>query len=162
MQAPGGSDEDKEGGFKHGGWQGPYFDEVEGAAVDEAYRSSGGMILGRVTYEIFAAYWPNPPDPEGAEYADMMNKPPKYVASKTLKAPLEWENSHLLEGDLAEAVKKLKEEDGGDLQVVGSSKSPTRSPRPAWSTSGSSSSTPSSWGPASACSPTPARKSPCS
>lgn len=71
MQAPGGSEEDREGGFEHGGWQGPYFDEVEGAAVDDAYKGSGGMLLGRVTYEIFAAYWPNA-EGEAAEYADMM------------------------------------------------------------------------------------------
>jgi dihydrofolate reductase len=121
MQAPGGSDEDVEGGFEHGGWQGPYFDEEEGAAVGEAYQGSGGMLLGRVTYQLFAAYWPNAAG-EAGEYADMMNKPPKYVASTTLKAPLEWENSHLIEGDVAEGVRKLKEEDGGDLQVVGSSK----------------------------------------
>ncbi|MEX2458905.1 MAG: dihydrofolate reductase family protein [Actinomycetota bacterium] len=121
MQAPGGSDEDKEGGFQHGGWQGDLFDEMMGATVDEWYGSAnGGMLLGRVTYEIFAGYWPNATG-EAAEFADMMNKPPKYVASRTLKAPLEWENSTLLQGDVADAVRKLKEEDGGDLQVVGSS-----------------------------------------
>ncbi len=121
MQAPGGSDEDVEGGFEHGGWQGDYFDDMMGAAVDEWYGDApGGMILGRVTYDLFASYWPNATG-EAAEYADMMNKPPKYVASRTLKEPLEWENSTLLEGDVADAVRKLKEEDGGDLQVVGSS-----------------------------------------
>ncbi len=122
MQAPGGSDEDREGGFKHGGWQGPYFDDAQGAAVDEAYRSSGGMLLGRTTYEIFASYWPNPPDPEGKEFAHVMNDAQKYVVSTNLKEPLEWQNSTLISGDLKEEITKLKEMGGGDLQVVGSSK----------------------------------------
>ena len=123
MQAPGGKGEDPEGGFEHEGWQGPYFDEVMGKEIDRSYGESGGMLLGRKTYEIFAAYWPAPTAVEDAgEFASVMNEMQKYVASTTLKAPLEWQNSTLLEGDVAEAVRKLKEEDGKDLQVVGSSK----------------------------------------
>jgi dihydrofolate reductase len=118
MQAPGGSDEDREGGFEHGGWQMPYFDEVAGSAVDEGFRTAGGLLLGRKTYEIFAAYWPNQPadDP----FVGTMNSLPKFVASRTLEEPLEWENSTLLKGDVAKEVAKLKEEPGGSLQVIGS------------------------------------------
>jgi dihydrofolate reductase len=118
MQAPGDSDEDREGGFEHGGWQLPYFDEVAGSAVSEGFGSVGGLLLGRKTYELFAAFWPNQPadDP----FAATMNSLPKFVASRTLEEPLKWENSTLLKGDAAEEVAKLKEESGGDLQVIGS------------------------------------------
>jgi dihydrofolate reductase len=118
MQAPGGSDEDREAGFEHGGWQMPYFDDVAGAAVGEGFQSAGGLLLGRKTYDIFAGYWPNQPadDP----FVATMNGLPKFVASRTLEEPLKWENSTLLKGDVAQAVAKLKEESGGHLQVVGS------------------------------------------
>jgi dihydrofolate reductase len=119
MQAPGASDEDMEGGFQHGGWQGPYFDEAAGKAVDEAMAQTGGFVLGRKTYEIFAAYWPTATGEDG-EFAYVMNEMPKHVASTTLRPPLEWQNSTLLEGDLEQAVTALKEEDGKDLQVIGS------------------------------------------
>jgi dihydrofolate reductase len=118
MQAPGDSDEDKEGDFQHGGWQMPYIDDAFGEAVTKGFEAAGGLLLGRTTYEIFAAYWPNQPadDP----FAAKLNEMPKHVASTTLGEPLEWNNSHLLKGDVAEAVAKLKEEQGKDLMVIGS------------------------------------------
>jgi dihydrofolate reductase len=118
MQAPGGSDEDKEGGFPHGGWQMPYIDDDFGEAVTKGFEAAGGLLLGRTTYEIFAGYWPNQPadDP----FAARLNEMPKYVASTTLGEPLKWNNSRLLKGDVAEAVAKLKEEPGKDLMVIGS------------------------------------------
>jgi dihydrofolate reductase len=118
MQGPGGPDEDTSGGFRHGGWAMSYFDEAMGKAAGEGMSQAGGLLLGRKTYEIFAGYWPHQGDDN--PFAGFLNKVPKYVASRTLKAPLEWNNSHLLEGDVAEAVRKLKEEDGGDLVVLGS------------------------------------------
>ena len=81
--------------------------------------SAGGYVLGRRTYEIFAAHWPN----AGAEeqpLAEPLNTRPKYVASRTLKEPLEWENSHLLEGDLSKAIDALTQEEGDDLHLIGS------------------------------------------
>jgi dihydrofolate reductase len=118
MQAPGDSEEDRRGGFDHGGWQLPYFDDVAGRAVSEGMATSGGLLLGRRTYEIFAAFWPSAPaeDP----FAATMNSFPKFVASRTLKEPLEWANSTLLKGDVADAVAGLKQEPGKDLQVIGS------------------------------------------
>ncbi len=85
----------------------------------ESIAEAGGFLLGRRTYEIFAAYWPNAPEEEQV-VAEPLNTKPKYVASTTLAAPLEWQNSMLLRGDLAEAVAALKQEDGGDLHVIGS------------------------------------------
>lgn len=118
MQGPGGPDEDTSGGFQHGGWAMPYFDEAMGKAAAEGMGKAGGLVLGRRTYEIFAGYWPNQGDDN--PFAGFLNKVPKYVASKTLKAPLEWNNSHLLEGDVVESVRKLKEREEGDLVVLGS------------------------------------------
>jgi dihydrofolate reductase len=115
-QAPGGPDEDTSDGFAHGGWHWPYGSED---GTDQLIGAAGGFILGRRTYEIFAGFWPTaheaPP-----EFAVPMNTKPKYVASTTLSAPLEWENSTLLEGTLPEAIGALKEQDGGDLLVIGS------------------------------------------
>jgi dihydrofolate reductase len=118
MQAPGGSDEDKEGGFPHGGWQMPYVDDAFGEAVMKGFSTAGGLLLGRTTYEIFAGYWPNQPadDP----FAAQLNGMPKYVASTTLEEPLSWANSTLIKGDVAEGVARLKEEQGKDLVVIGS------------------------------------------
>jgi dihydrofolate reductase len=117
MQGPGGADEDLEGGFAHGGWQMPYFDEVGGSVVEEGITTSGGFLLGRKTYDIFAAYWPQAADDD---MAAAINGLPKYVASTTLQEPLEWNNSTLLKGDIAEEVNKLKQEPGKDLDVIGS------------------------------------------
>jgi dihydrofolate reductase len=118
MQAPGDSDEDREGGFEYGGWQMPYIDDVFGEAIAKGLGEAGGYLLGRKTYEIFAAFWPNQPadDP----FASTLNSLPKYVASRTLEAPLKWNNSTLIEGDVAQEVAKLKQEPGKNLVVIGS------------------------------------------
>jgi dihydrofolate reductase len=117
MQAPGHLDEDRDGGFEHGGWQMPYFDAVMGTAVDKGLRTAGGLLLGRRTYEHFAGYWPTAPEDQEPE---LMNDLPKFVASTTLEEPLTWSNSTLLKGDVAEEVTKLKDRSGGDLLVLGS------------------------------------------
>jgi dihydrofolate reductase len=119
-QAPGGADEDPAGGFKHGGWHMQFMeDEVPQKWVTEPIAEAGGFVLGRKTYEIFAAYWPNAPEDQQV-VAEPLNTKPKHVASTTLTEPLEWQNSTLLQGELAQAVTALKEEEGGDLQVIGS------------------------------------------
>jgi len=115
-QAPGGPDEDTSGGFQHGGWHMKY---GAGSGVTKLIDEAGGFLLGRRTYEIFAGYWPNAPE-EVREIADPLNAKPKHVASTTLKGPLEWQNSSVLPGPLAEAVAALKEQGGGDLLVLGS------------------------------------------
>ena len=119
VQAPGGADEDRSGGFEHGGWHLQYFDDVSQRAVLDGIVEAGGFLLGRRTWEIFAAYWPNASDDEQV-IAVPLNTKPKYVASRTLTEPLEWQNSTLLEGDAADAVRALKQEDAGDLHVIGS------------------------------------------
>jgi dihydrofolate reductase len=119
VQAPGGEEEDTSGGFAHGGWHWSYFDEGSQKWVLDLITGAGGYLLGRRTYEIFAAYWPNAPEEEQV-IAEPLNAKPKHVASTTLTGPLEWENSTLLEGEVAEAVAALKEQDGGDLLVIGS------------------------------------------
>ena len=119
MQAPGGSDEDPSGGFEHGGWQMQLMDEAVGEVIMKGIGSTDGLLLGRVTYEIFAGYWPTAPAEENA-IADPFNKMPKWVVSSTLEEPLDWENSHLINHDVAAEVSKLKEQDGRDLQVIGS------------------------------------------
>jgi dihydrofolate reductase len=120
MQAPGGPDEDREGGFTHGGWMAPFFDKKGGAIMTDWIKRAGGFLLGRKTYEIFADYWPKATDPAN-EIANALNSRPKYIASSTLDK-VSWNNSSLLKGDLAEAVAKLKAEDGGEIQVHGSGK----------------------------------------
>jgi dihydrofolate reductase len=121
VQAPGGADEDTSGGFEHGGWHLRYFDELSQKWVLESIVEAGGFLLGRRTYEIFAAYWPNAPEEEQA-VAQPLNTRLKYVASTTLSEPLEWQNSVVLQGDLAEAVAALKQDEGADLHVIGSTK----------------------------------------
>jgi len=114
MQAPGGPEEDPTGGFRYGGWTVPYFDDFLGQTMTEQMSRPFDLLLGRKTYEIFAAYWPHHND-EGAG----INKATKYVASH---APMEftWEHSVLLKGDVVDEVKKLKAQDGPELQVHGS------------------------------------------
>jgi dihydrofolate reductase len=119
VQAPGGADEDTSGGFEHGGWHMRYFDELSQKWVLESIVEAGGFLLGRRTYEIFAAYWPKAPEEEQV-IAQPLNTKPKYVASTTLTEPLEWQNSTVLQGDSAEAVAALKQEDGADVHVIGS------------------------------------------
>jgi dihydrofolate reductase len=118
MQSPGYPDEDPSGGFEHGGWHMPLMEQVGQNWIMQGLADTGGLLLGRVTYEIFAGYWPTAPaeDP----LADTMNKLPKYVVSTTLQEPLEWNNSHLIGGDVPQEVRKLKDEPGQDIQVIGS------------------------------------------
>jgi dihydrofolate reductase len=118
MQAPGGEEEDTSGGFQHGGWSMHYIDEPAQKRVLEGIVEAGGFLLGRRTYDIFAAYWPNAPEEEQV-IAEPLNTKPKYVASRT-QTELEWQNSTVLDGDLVDAVTALKQEDGGDLHVIGS------------------------------------------
>jgi dihydrofolate reductase len=119
-QAPGGADEDPSGGFAHGGWHMQYMeDEPARKWVLESIVEAGGFLLGRRTYEIFAGYWPNAPE-EDQVIAEPLNTKPKHVVSTTLTAPLEWQNSTLLEGEMAAAVAALKQAEGDDLHVIGS------------------------------------------
>jgi dihydrofolate reductase len=118
MQAPGGPEEDPTGGFKHGGWVAGYFDDFLGKVMVEQMSKPFDLLLGRKTYEIFAAHWPyvkTNKDP----IATGMNNAKKYVASKTL-IKLDWNNSELIKGDVANEVKKLKGQDGPEMQVHGS------------------------------------------
>jgi dihydrofolate reductase len=117
MQAPGSPEEDTEGGFRHGGWQRPYFDEVHGASAAEGMAATDSYLFGRKTYEKMAAYWPTAPDDD--PYAQHLNSTPKYVASRTLQ-DVEWENSTLIAGEVAEEVAKLKEQPGKNIAVLGS------------------------------------------
>lgn len=120
VQAPGYADEDTSGGFRQGGWHLQYFDDLARTWVVEGYAAAGGFVFRRRTYELLASYWPNAPEEEEA-VAGPLNTLPKYVASRTLSEPLEWSGSSLLGDDIAKAVAALKQEDGRDLHVVGSS-----------------------------------------
>ncbi len=119
VQAPAYSNEDASGGFKHGGWHLRYLEDISMKWVIENVTQAGGFLLGRRTYEVFAAHWPTAPKEEQA-LAQPMNTLLKYVASRTLKEPLAWQNSRLLKGDVAAAVAALKREDGKDLLAIGS------------------------------------------
>src|SRR5688572_10246337 len=115
-QAPGGPDEDREGGFSYGGWSVHYWDETMGHIVMEATMRPDALLLGRKTYEIFNAHWPNVLDDD--PIAAKLNGVRKYIASRTL-SEVTWNNATLIKGDVAEAVAKLKEEPG-DIGVTGS------------------------------------------
>jgi len=116
MQAPGGPGEDEDQGFRHGGWSVPCWDDEIGAFMDETMGKPFDLVLGRKTYDIFAAFWPTAPDEAGGK---PLNDATKYVASRG-RPDLTWRNSVLLEGDAADAVAALKQEDGPELQVHGS------------------------------------------
>jgi dihydrofolate reductase len=118
MQAPGRPDEDRRGGFEHGGWAPPYADQVMGSVMAEGMGQGGSLLLGRRTYEDFAGFWPNQPQPN--PFTEVLENTHKYVASATLTEPLSWSNSTLLPGDAAEAVAELKQQPGNDLVVLGS------------------------------------------
>jgi dihydrofolate reductase len=115
MQAPGGPEEDESGNFKYGGWTVPYFDESLGKVMEEQMGRPFDLLLGRKTFEVFAAYWPQHQE-EGAG----INKATKFVASNTLTTH-EWSRSVFFGGDVAKEIQKLKEQDGPELQVHGSS-----------------------------------------
>jgi dihydrofolate reductase len=123
MQAPGGPEEDPTGGFKHGGWSVNYWDDMMAKTImDGLLGKPFDLLLGRRTYEIFAAHWPfvkNDPDKLNAMAADKMNGAKKYVASRTL-AKTDWENSTLVTGDVAKEIDRLKKQDGPEMQVHGS------------------------------------------
>ena len=113
MQAPGGPEEDTSGGFEYGGWTVPYFDEFMNEVMGEQMTKPFDLLLGRRTFEIFASYWPKHEDKWPG-----INTVTKYVASNSLTKH-EWNNSVFLKGDVANEIKKLKEQDGPDLQVYG-------------------------------------------
>ncbi|MGH9182712.1 MAG: dihydrofolate reductase family protein [Acidimicrobiales bacterium] len=116
MQAPGGPEEDPTGGFTLGGWSVNYWDEVMGQVMDESMSRPAELLLGRKTYEVFAAHWPHVTDDPAAGH---LNSIPKHVASTTLDK-VEWNNSTLIEGDVSDYVTNLKNQDGPEIQVHGS------------------------------------------
>jgi dihydrofolate reductase len=119
MQAPGDPQEDTEGGFQHGGWQLPLFDDDAGRIISEQIAETDALLLGRKTYQIFARFWPNAPEDD--PIAQKLNGVPKYVASTTLDK-VEWNNSTLIKGNVPEEVNSLKQSGSGILSVTGSGK----------------------------------------
>jgi dihydrofolate reductase len=117
MQAPGRPDEDTRGGFAHGGWAQAYNDPVMASVAAEGMADTGPILLGRRTYEDFYSYWPHQTD---NPFTEVLDNTRKYVASTTLREPLPWRNSTLLEGDAAGAVAALKRQSGRDMVVLGS------------------------------------------
>jgi dihydrofolate reductase len=115
IQAPGGPDEDTEGGFNHGGWVAAYFDEHLGTVMHKQMTPPGDLLLGRKTYEIFASYWP-----EHENDWPGINAMTKYVVSHTLTNLL-WDNTVLINDSVVEKIRGLKQQNGPDLQVYGSS-----------------------------------------
>jgi dihydrofolate reductase len=119
VQAPGGKEEDTDGGFRHGGWSFRWFDQdAMGAAIDEALQSTEALLFGRRTWRVMAGAWPGR---AGDPFADRMNELPKYVASRTLTdADMEWNSQLLPADDILGAIRKLREQGSGDMQVMGS------------------------------------------
>ena len=117
MQAPGRKDEDTRGGFEHGGWAGPYFDPVMMKTMGEGMAEGGPMLFGRRTYEDFYKVWPARKD---NPFSKVLDEGQKYVASRTLREPLPWQNSTLVPGDAGETVARLKAQPGKDIVVLGS------------------------------------------
>ncbi len=116
MQAPGGPEEDSSNGFTHGGWSAPYGDDAAGQVIGEIIAGEFGLLLGRRTYDIFAAYWPNHNDnPIGKAF----NKATKYVVTRTLNQ-LDWKNSQKIAGDAVDGVRRLKASAGPELHIWGS------------------------------------------
>lgn len=116
IQGPGAPKEDLEGGFKHGGWQAPYLDEESDKLITEDIERIDALLLGRKTYDIFAAYWPKAN--KDMQIAAKLNSVPKYVASRTLKK-VDWNNSTLINGDVAEGVARIKQK-YSEVHVIGS------------------------------------------
>lgn len=117
MQAPGQPEEDTEGGFRHGGWAIPYHDESLVESIAETMAATDAYLFGRKTYENFAAYWPTAP--RDIPFTDHLNNTAKYVVSKTLKNP-DWHNSTVIDSDGGEQVRKLKQQPGKNIAVLGS------------------------------------------
>ena len=117
-QAPGGPDEDPDGGFPFGGWQAPLLDDVSGAQVGAAYEGTDALLLGRRTYDIFAAYWPHQEGGQDNAIAELFNSIPKYVASRG-RPDLSWAGSTQLGPDLAGAVREIRQRHES-IKVVGS------------------------------------------
>jgi dihydrofolate reductase len=115
MQAPGRPDEDRRGGFAHGGWAAPFAAMQE---AGDAFATSPALLFGRRTYEDFYGFWPNQTD--NNPFTEILNNIQKFVASTTLHEPLPWRNSTLLKGDAAEAVARLKQQRDTDLLIMGS------------------------------------------
>jgi dihydrofolate reductase len=120
MQAPGDPNEDRSGGFEHGGWHIPYaeLDDVQMRMVGEGMAGTDAYLFGRRTYEIMAAHWPHQPDTD--MFAAVLNPRTKYVVSTTLSEPLEWQNSTLISSDVPDAIRELKQQPGGNITVLGS------------------------------------------
>jgi dihydrofolate reductase len=116
MQAPGRPDEDRRGGFEHGGWAMGYHDAVMMKAMGEGMSQGADLLFGRRTYEDFFSVWPKRTD---NPFTPVLNNSLKYVASRNLKEPLPWQNSKLLSGDAADSVARLKQQPGKDLVVLG-------------------------------------------
>lgn len=117
MQAPARPDEDTRGGFTEGGWANAYQDDVLAAEMGKGMSASGALLLGRRTYEDFYQVWPNRPD---NPYTEVLNNTQKYVVSTTLREPLPWQNSTLISTDVIATLTKMKEQDSGDLAIIGS------------------------------------------
>jgi dihydrofolate reductase len=117
MQSLGSPDEDRDGGFEHGGWAAPFFDDVQGAAALEGLKSTTAYLFGRRTYEKMIGHWPSQPDEN--PMAAHLNATPKYVATRTLTS-LSWSNSQILDAELAPAVRDLKSQGDGNIAVLGS------------------------------------------
>lgn len=120
MQAPGDPNEDRSGGFEYGGWHNAYaeLDQVQMKMVGEGMAGTDAYLFGRRTYDIMAAYWPKQPDTD--MFAAVLNPRAKYVVSTTLREPLEWQNSTLISSDVPDAIRRLKQEPGGNITVLGS------------------------------------------
>lgn len=116
-QAPGEPDEDRDGGFAHGGWQAPLLDQESGDTMFEQAKSMDALLLGRKTYEIFARYWPKAT--EDIPFTGLLNRVPKYVATRTLAEPLAWQGSTAVTGDVTESINALKERHD-EVHVIGS------------------------------------------
>ena len=118
MQSPGHPDEDRRGGFEHGGWAPPYADQVMGEVMGQGMAQGGSLLFGRRTYEKMEAAWAD--GPADSPFTAVLNERRKYVASTTLEEPLGWQNSTLLRGDAAAAIAELKQQPGKDIVILGS------------------------------------------
>jgi dihydrofolate reductase len=117
MQSPGRPDEDTRGGFTQGGWAAPYSSPEQGEIVAQSMSTTGALLLGRRTYEDFYGFWPHQTD---NPFTEVLNNSTKYVASRSLREPLPWQNSVLLHGDAVDEVAKLRQEPGKDIVILGS------------------------------------------